>query len=258
VNTAVLSLLTTSLLHVPYLLASIIATHLSILWNFVLLDRFALRRVGRTPFLPAFSRFWLVNVALLPVQLGLLALLVEVWEFRPVPANVVVLGLVFVVRYMATLGWVYGWKPTPVGDVVATPAQNLVDPGSARPGNAYPPVRDPRRYLLRLVLPPVITLVAFPGAATHLALAMTGLSAAVSAVAIVAGGVLVAVRSAHDPSEPDVHDRQLDVILALPLLAAALWLELGCRRWRSRCTAGTLSPSRCSWAVPPCWCSARG
>jgi putative flippase GtrA len=232
VNTTVLSSLTTSALHVPYLAASIIATHVSILWNFVLLERFVLRGVGTRPFLSALSRFWLLNVALLPVQLGLLALMVEVWNFRPVPANVLVLGMVFIVRYLATLGWVYGWKPTPVDAVVATPAQNLVEPAAELAGRSHRAGREPRRYLLRLVLPPLVTLVAFPAAAVHLALAMTTVTAMVtSAAAISAGMVLAAVRSAPDPSEPDVHDRQLDVILALPLLAAALWLELG---WADR------------------------
>jgi hypothetical protein len=47
------------------------------------------------------------------------------------------------------------------------------------------------------------------------------------AAVFLTGSALVAVRAAPSPGEPDVHDRQLDVILALPLLAAAVWLELG-------------------------------
>jgi hypothetical protein len=38
---------------------------------------------------------------------------------------------------------------------------------------------------------------------------------------------LTAARAAPRPGEPDVHDRQLDVILALPLLGGATWLSLG-------------------------------
>lgn len=46
-----------------------------------------------------------------------------------------------------------------------------------------------------------------------------------------AAAVIVAVRAAPAPGEPDVHDRQLDVILAAPLLAAAVWLSVG---WSTR------------------------
>ena len=58
-------------------------------------------------------------------------------------------------------------------------------------------------------------------AATSMPAAATTGALLLSAVAV------VAARSAPDPREPDVHDRQLDVILAVPLLVGALWLNLG-------------------------------
>src|SRR6185437_2407307 len=125
VNTVMLSILTLSTMRVPYLYASIAATNVAILWNFVLLERFAFRGHGNRSFLSAFSRFWFLNTALLPVQLGLLALSVEVWAVHPVPANVAVLALVFVVRYVVTRGWVYRSKAAPVSGVVAA-TQDLI------------------------------------------------------------------------------------------------------------------------------------
>ena len=48
------------------------------------------------------------------------------------------------------------------------------------------------------------------------------------AVIIVLATALIVVCSTPRFDEPDVHDRQLDVVLALPLLGAALWL---CYAW---------------------------
>lgn len=204
VNTGVLWLLTLPGLHVPYLLASAAATQVAIGWNFCWLDRLVFRRRRSRSFLAGLARFWLVNAALVPVQLGLLALLVEAWSMRPVPANVAVLAVVFLARYSATLGWVYGRRGEPVTD------------------------RGTAGYLLRLALPGLLTVVAFPGVALRAVAAARSGAGLASALAVgTAGLVLVAARSAPAPGEPDVHDRQLDVILAVPLLGAAAWLALG-------------------------------
>ena len=230
VNTVVLSLFTTTAVGLPYLVASAIATQVAVLWNFLLLERFVFR--GGRPFLSTFPRFWCLNAALLPVQLGLLALAVEVGRVPPVPANVVVLALVFLVRYLATLGWVFGTRPAPVSAVVAASATGLGAPerGTAAAWAVGPKAqrRGVRRYLVRLALPLLVTLAAFPVVVGHLVRAAASLPvAATTSAVLLSAAALVATRSAPDPQEPDVHDRQLDVILAVPLLAAALWLNFG-------------------------------
>jgi len=230
VNTVVLSLFTTTAVGLPYLVASAIATQVAVLWNFLLLERFVFR--GGRPFLSTFPRFWCLNAALLPVQLGLLALAVEVGRVPPVPANVVVLALVFLVRYLATLGWVFGRRPAPVSAVVAASATGLGAPERATAAAwAVGPKaqrRGVRRYLVRLALPLLVTLAAFPVVVGHLVRAAASLPvAATTSAVLLSAAALVATRSAPDPQEPDVHDRQLDVILAVPLLAAALWLNFG-------------------------------
>jgi len=232
VNTIVLSLLTAAAVGLPYLVASVIATHVAILWNFLLLERFVFRGTPGRTFLSTFPRFWCVNAALLPVQLGLLALAVEVGRIPPVPANVVVLALVFLVRYLATLGWVFGRRGAPVSAVVAASATGL---GAPEPGTAAARAVGPKaqhrgvgRYLVRLALPLLVTMAAFPVVVGHLVRAAASLPvAATTSAVLLSAAALVATRSSPDPQEPDVHDRQLDVILAVPLLAGAVWLNVG-------------------------------
>ena len=232
VNTIVLSLLTATAVGLPYLVASVIATHVAILWNFLLLERFVFRGTPGRTFLSTFPRFWCVNAALLPVQLGLLALAVEVGHIPPVPANVVVLALVFLVRYLATLGWVFSRRGAPVSTVVAASTTGLgaPEPGTAAARAVGPKAqhRGVRRYLVRLALPLLVTMAAFPVVVGHLVRAAASLPvAATTSAVLLSAGALVATRSSPDPQEPDVHDRQLDVILAVPLLAGAVWLNVG-------------------------------
>ncbi len=101
---------------VPHLTASAIATQGAIVWNFALLERLVLRHERRAGLAGRLARFWLLNVALLPVQLALLTLGVQIVHLDPVPANVIVLAVVFLLRYSASAGWVYaGAAPRPVG-----------------------------------------------------------------------------------------------------------------------------------------------
>jgi dolichol-phosphate mannosyltransferase len=222
VNTAVLWFLTLPWPHVPYLLASAVATQVAIVWNFTWLDRLVFRRERHRSFPAGLARFWLLNVALVPVQLGLLALLVEVGSVRPVPANLVVLAAVFLARYSATLYWVYGRAGHPAALTRAGRAAASClrgDPGATR-GSA--------RYLLRLTSPALLAVVAFPDVVLRaVAAGLSGSGLGSAAAAGTAGFALVAARAGPAPGEPDVHDRQLDVILAVPLLCAAAWLALG-------------------------------
>ena len=59
-------------------------------------------------------------------------------------------------------------------------------------------------------------------------------SQAIAVTAVLCCGLLVATRLRPRPGEPAVHDRQVDVILSLPFLAAAVWVGLhnhGAPQW---------------------------
>ncbi len=237
VNTVALWLLTGGRLTAPYLLASALATNIAVVWNFALLEIWVFRKARYRSRLAGFTRFWLVNMVLLPVQLGLLALAVEVAGLPPVAANLVVLTLVFALRYLFTSAWVYSWKavaprvpaPQPASSAsVSALTMSVVEPESGRPENERPKPLRRFAYVLRLLLPIVFTVVAFPAVALRSwHLLRSGPSAAGVVVAAVAVVVIVVLQAAPKPGDADVHDRQVDVIMALPLLATAVWLSTG-------------------------------
>jgi putative flippase GtrA len=250
VNTVALWVLSAAWLQLPYLLASVLATNVAIVWNFVMLEMWVFRKRRHGSFAAGFARFWMLNAALLPIQLGLLAVLVEGARLDPVVANVVTLVIVFVLRYVLTSTWVYSWNFAPA-DVLVAPRRR---PAHAAPSGRAVPGPDPtigataerahRRWPkgeaarpLRVVLPVAATLVAFPAAAvlSWQLLSTGGLAGAGFVAVCLAGVVIVALRAAPAAGEPDVHDRQLDVILAAPLLAAAVWLSFG---WPTRLGPG--------------------
>lgn len=90
-------------------------------------------------------------------------------------------------------------------------------------------VRNARRYSFRLAIVPLLALIAYPNLSLNLDAG--GVAGAVEAAALLAGWSLLWVALAGPRrGDPDVHDRQVDVILAVPLLAAAVWLDLGFAR----------------------------
>lgn len=249
INTAVLWGLSAGSWHQPYLLASLIATNVAVAWNFVLLESFVLKKSRKHSPWQGFLRFWWLNMLLLPVQLGLLALFVEALSFKPVVANVVVLTLVFVIRYLATTMWVYERSGR---TAVSGAASELVDleifgptvvgPVAADAGPVARPTGPVTRVALRLTTAVAAAMVAFPAVAVHVwHLLERPLTAVAVAVVVIAAGLMVAVRAVPAPGDPDVHDRQLDFILALPALAAALFLSFA---WPDRFTAAGAPSSR--------------
>lgn len=217
VNTAALWLLS-SWWSVPYLLGSVLATQVAILWNFILLERLVFHDSGRG-FFSGLARFWVLNLVLLPVQLGLLALAVEVLGMAAVPANVVVLGVVFVLRYLFTAGWVFRWRADPL-EVVAASA----------PRRRRWPTRSATWFAARLCAPAVVTLIAFPALVTNAAdvFRQDGPLPAITMIAIIVAAItLVVSRAAPGADEPPVHDRQVDSILAVVFGAPAVWLTFG-------------------------------
>jgi putative flippase GtrA len=110
VNTAALWVLSEHVIHPHYLIAAVLATEVSTSWNFVLTEKFVFRgpkpgtRLGRG------VRFFLLNhLALLP-RLPLLALLVGVFSANLLVANVLTLGLLFLVRFLIADSAIYA-KP---------------------------------------------------------------------------------------------------------------------------------------------------
>lgn len=208
-----------ALLHLgalAYLPAAIVSTNVAIVWNFALLQAFVFRsRVGSLA--GRLTRFWVLNAALLPVQLALLALLVEAAGMQPLAANVVVLSVVFVLRYAFSRTLVFHDGAT------ERPSSNARHRGAAR--RSAPAVF----YLTRIVPVAAIALVASPAVTVHAwRLIEDGGWADVAFVVVaVCAAVLISVCAAPGANEPDVHDRQLDIILAVPLLGAAAWLTLG-------------------------------
>lgn len=112
VNTTVLALLLSSTA-IPYQTAAVVGAHVAIVWNYLLLRLWVFDVPSSGSILSGLVRFWLLNVLLLPVQIGLLALFVSGFGAQVVPANIAVLVIVFGVRYLASSVWVF--RPEPRG-----------------------------------------------------------------------------------------------------------------------------------------------
>lgn len=236
INTAVLWGLSAGSWHQPYLLASLVATNVAVVWNFVLLELFVLKKNRKHSPWQGFLRFWWLNMMLLPVQLGLLALFVEVLSFNPVVANVVVLTIVFVIRYLATTMWVYDRAGSSATAALTKDDDELEIFAPVVTGPLVVLAAPVVRVALRLAAAIAAAMVAFPAVAGHIwhLLGHRPLTAVAVAVVVIAAGALVAARAVPPPGDPDVHDRQLDFILALPALAAAVFLSIA---WPDRFTA---------------------
>ncbi|MEV6300682.1 glycosyltransferase family 2 protein [Actinoplanes sp. NPDC051861] len=195
----------------PYLLAALLAVQVAIVWNFAVVDNLVMppgdHARGRR-----FGRFLLLNNTLTPVHLGLLFALVQYAGMHYLPANVLAIVAVFLIRYAVTTRWVYG---APLGLE-----------------------RLRRAARVRLGLAALLTAAAFPALATMAWDSVTTRGPAVPLIIpVAAGAALVAGRVRPPRGEPDVHDRQVDGLLAVAFLA----------------TAGTLlvlMPGRTAWLVP--------
>lgn len=85
------------------------------------------------------------------------------------------------------------------------------------------------RQVLLLIIPVAVTLAVFPALTIRAwrLLSNGGVPAAMLLVVTICAVVGIALRMAPAPGEPDVHDRQLDVILAVPLIGVCVWLTMG-------------------------------
>lgn len=138
VNTAALWFFAEHVVHPHYLIAAVLATEVSTSWNFMLTEKFVFRgdkpgtRLGRG------VRFFLLNhLALLP-RLPLLALLVGVFSANLLVANVITLGLLFLVRFVIADSAIYAKPDEQV--VEKQPMRITVDlTGVQRPAAVEPP-----------------------------------------------------------------------------------------------------------------------
>nr|BFE58879.1 hypothetical protein GCM10020063_034050 [Dactylosporangium thailandense] len=205
VNSAVLWALS-GLLHLPYLLAAVLSTQAAITWNFFVVDRFVMpaseRQVHRR-----FGRFWLINNCLAPVHLAVLAGLVQGLGLHLLIANAIGIGVVFVLRYVATSRWVYGERDGAVAGAIRRVA-----------------VTGRRSVPTRIVLVLLLTLAAFPAVALAVWRGFAHGQHVSLLVPLAAAGVFLAERLAPSPAEPKVHDRQVDGLIATVLLVAAVTL----------------------------------
>jgi putative flippase GtrA len=223
VNTAVLYALTSST-GLAYQVAGVIATQLAIIWNFALIDRFVL--IGhRRPLRLRFLRFWAFNTALLPLQLVLLTAGVELAGLSYATANVVMLALVFVLRYVVSARWIFAVEPgrADVIDLRPAPAENGGDV-AAKPVVAL--------SLWRRGITRVIVLLLFVGAAYGQALSRLEPGSQQRTLFLLAATapipVVLLFRGVRRGGE--IEDHQIDMIVAFVLLGSALLMML---RWRS-------------------------
>jgi putative flippase GtrA len=248
VNSALLWLLT-HWLTVPYLAAAVVATQAAIGWNFAVIDRLVMPNVEDRA-RRRFGRFWLLNNALLPLHLATLAVLVQGLHLHYLAANVAAIGTVFVVRYAAVSRWIYGGRGSAMASVVGRMA--VAVRGSAR---------------VRVMLACLFTAAAFPGTATQLWADLRDSEPNVPLVIpLVVGAALLVGRLRPSAAEPEVHDRQVDGLIAAGLLgtAAALtmlapdgatpraWLLLAAVAYLAGATVlllGTRAAARLRWAL---------
>jgi putative flippase GtrA len=205
-NSALLAILAGPV-RLPYLFASFLATQVTIVWNFLVVDLLVMAP-DRGSQRHRFGRFWLINSSAVPLHLALLGGLVQVLGVPLLPANVAAVSVVFLLRYAATSRWVYG----PQERDGVPPVRRLL--GRLR-----------RAALSRVGLAVTLTALAFPTvtAATWSSLWRPSPQAALLVPLLAAAAMLVAqIRPAT--AEPDVHDRQLDLLIAGFLLAATVGL----------------------------------
>jgi putative flippase GtrA len=189
--------------HLPYLLAALLAVQVAILWNFAVIDRLVMPP-GDHRFGPRFGRFLLLNNTLTPVHLGLLYAFVRWGGLHYLGANVLAIVLVFALRYLVTSAWVYGASPA---------------------GELNRMVR--RTAQTRLLLAVLLAAVACPALLTIGWGEIWERGHAVPLIIPVAASVALALgRARPSHGEPDVHDRQVDGLLAFGFLGSAAALML--------------------------------
>ena len=92
--------------HLPLLLASAIAIECAIISNYLLNDRWTFKH--RRPAWSRFLRFNTVSLVSLVVNLGILALLTRATHMHYLWANIIGIGIAFLVNFTLNVYWTYG------------------------------------------------------------------------------------------------------------------------------------------------------
>jgi dolichol-phosphate mannosyltransferase len=204
-----------------YVFAAVIAAEISILHNFMLQERFVFPdlRKGTKPWRCRLGQHLAFNNVEALIRLPFLVLLVETAHIWAVLAQAVTLVIAFVVRFLF------------MSRVVYRPERSTTDVRSQALQ------RQPPRSLLtrstanglvaRMLIALAATAVAFPDMARALSRVHGPVSTALLALVVAAAVALGVARTRPTPGDPDVHDRQLDVIAGLPVLGATVWLSAG-------------------------------
>ena len=95
------------LLGMHYVPATVIATQVAILWNFVLLEQVVYRRLGAGPWYGRAATFAAINNVDLLLRIPLLAALVEEAHINYLLATVITLVAIFVMRFLVTDRLIY-------------------------------------------------------------------------------------------------------------------------------------------------------
>jgi dolichol-phosphate mannosyltransferase len=149
VNTAVLWLESTRLPGLHYLIAAAVATQASTAWLFLLTEKLVFRGAKPGTARSRAVRFFLLNNVALLARLPVLALLVEVLGLGVLPANILTLVLLFVVRFLIADSAIYATSEAaparePMRIVVEVPQPEPRTDRSARrsaPDQRYLPFR---------------------------------------------------------------------------------------------------------------------
>ncbi|MCE7002193.1 GtrA family protein [Kibdelosporangium philippinense] len=162
VNTAVLWLLHEHLFGLHYMLAAALATEASTTWLFVLTETLIYRRAKPGTTASRAIRFFLLNHVLLVLRLPMLALLVDGLGLGVLLSNAVTLGLLFVVRLLATDSAIYRQAEPVAGEPARGAIRVVVDvagSASASTGVASKRSSGLARYLpYRYCIPKVATI----------------------------------------------------------------------------------------------------
>ena len=127
VNQAVLVLMT-EFAGLHYLASAILATESSTLWNFILIDRWALAGRARGSAGSRLLAYAAVNNASLILRLPLLWLLTDVAGISYGFSNLVTLAILFVLRFAISDRWIWGPLSSPTAVAVAS----ATHPGEAQ------------------------------------------------------------------------------------------------------------------------------
>ena len=193
------------LFSVQYLGAAFISLQVSVLWNFALIDRLVMPLASKDSYFTRLERFVLVANVLAPLHIMLLYVAVSWMGFHYLEANVGAIAVVFLLRYVVSSRWIYGLNALDLRRAAHRATDIWRNSNKAR-----------------ITLAVLLTAVAFPATAEA---AWTGLwepsSAVPLLIPLVTAMALLASRLASTEAEPQIHDRQLDVLLAGGLLVAA-------------------------------------